>query len=56
MYERAIQQSDAKVNKTLDFMRDKNEIFPLYPGHKPFSVMIDSRTKKMFATIVANKD
>ena len=56
MYERAMQQSDANVNKSLDFMVDKNELTPLFPGHKPFCAMIDIRTKKMFARIVANKD
>ena len=56
MYDRAMQQSDAKVNKTLDFLVDKTELTPLFSGHKPLSVMIDARTKKMFAKIVANRD
>ena len=51
-----MQQSDAKVNKSLDFMVDKTELTPLFSGHKPFSVMVDTRTKKMFAKIMANKD
>ena len=56
MYERAKQQSDAKVNKSIDFMVDKCTVTSLFSGHKPMSVMIDSRTKKQFAAIVANKD
>ena len=56
MHERAMQQSDAKVNKSIDFMVDKTELTPLFSGHKPFCAMIDIRTQKMFATIVANKD
>ena len=56
MYERAMQQSDAKVNKSLDFMVDKTGVTPLYSGHKPFYAMIDTRNKKDFARIVANKD
>ena len=56
MHERAMQQSDAKVNKSLDFMVDKTELTPLFSGHKPLCVMIDIRTQKMFSTIVANKD
>ena len=56
MYERAIQQSDAKVNKSLDFVVDKCPLTSLFSGHKPVSVMVDKRTKKQFAAIVANKD
>ena len=56
MYERAMQQSDAKVNKTLDFIVDKRPITSLFSGHIPVNVMIDSRTEKQFAAIVANKD
>ena len=56
MYERAKQQSDAKVNKSIDFMVDKCTVISLFSGHKPMSVMIDDRTKKQFAAIVANKD
>ena len=56
MHERAMQMSDAKVNKSLDFMVDKAELTPLFSGHKPFCAMIDTRTQKMFAKIVANKD
>ena len=56
MYERALQQSDAKVNKSLDFMVDKCPVISLFPGHKPISVIIDVRTEKQFAAIVANKD
>ena len=56
MHERAMQQSDAKVNKSLDFMVDKCQLIPLFPGHAPFCVMIDSRGKKQFKAIVANKD
>ena len=44
MYERAMEQNDAKVNKSLDFMVDKNELTPLFSGHKPFCAMIDIRT------------
>ena len=51
-----MQQSDAKVNKSLDFMVDKTEVTPLFSGHKPLSAMIDSRTQRKFARIVANKD
>ena len=56
MYDRAMQQSDAKVNKTLDFLVDKTELTPLFSGHKPLSVMIDTRNKMIFAKIVANRD
>ena len=56
MHERAMQQSDAKVNKSLDFIVDKTELTPLFIGHEPLCAMIDIRTQKMFATIVANKD
>ena len=56
MCERALQQSDAKVNKSLDFVVDKRPLTSLFSGHKPMSVMIDDRTKKQFAAIVANKD
>ena len=45
MHERAMQQSDAKVNKSLDFMVDKTELTPLFSGHKPFCAMIDIRTQ-----------
>ena len=45
MHERAMQQSDAKVNKSLDFMEDKTELTPLFSGHKPFCAMIDIRTR-----------
>ena len=51
-----MQQSDAKVNKSLDFMVDKAELTPLFSGQKPLCAMIDTRTKRMFAKIVANKD
>ena len=56
MCERALQQSDAKVNKSLDFMVDKVALFPLFKGHKPFCATIDTRTKKQFLTIMSNKD
>jgi hypothetical protein len=56
MYERAKQQSDAKVNKSLDFVVDKCPLTSLFSGHKPVNVMIETRTKKQFASIVANKD
>ena len=56
MCERAMQQRDAKVNKSLDFIVDKCELFPLFSGHKPLSAMIDARTEKQFALIKANKD
>jgi hypothetical protein len=46
MCERAMQQGDAKVNKSLDFIVDKCELFPLFSGHKPLSTMIDARTEK----------
>ena len=44
------------VNKTLNFMMDKFELIPLFPGHNPFSIMIDSRSNEQFSSIVANKD
>ena len=56
MCERALQQSDAKVNKSLDFMVDKVSLFPLFKGHKPLCAIIDTRTKKQFLAIMANKD
>ena len=56
MYERAMQQSDANVNKSLDFLLDKCALTLLFPGHDPLSVMIDSRSAKQFATILDNKD
>ena len=56
MCERALQQSDAKVNKSLDFMVDKVSLIPLFKGHKPICATIDSRAKKQFLTIMANKD
>ena len=56
IYERAMEQSDANVNKSVDFVRDKCPLIELYAGHKPFSVMVDSRGKKEFQKIVANKD
>jgi hypothetical protein len=45
MHERAMQQSDAKVNKSLDFMVDKTELTPLFSGHSPLCAMIDIRTQ-----------
>ena len=56
MFERALNLKDAKVNKSLDFMIDKLKLLPLHPGHKPSSVMIDSRSKRLFDKIKANKD
>ena len=56
MIKRALNQKDAKVNKSLDFIIDKFKLRPLYPGHKPLSVMIDSRSKWLFDKIKANKD
>ena len=56
MYERAKQQSDANVNKSIDFMVDKCPLNSLFSGHIPVNVMLDSRTEKQFAAIVANKD
>ena len=56
MCERAIHQSDANVNKSFDFMQDKCPLIPLFIGHKPISVMIDSRTKKQLESILVNKD
>ena len=37
-------------------MIDKLKLTPLYPGHKPPSVMVDSRSKRLFDKIKANKD
>ena len=34
----------------------KCPVTSLFSGHKPMSVMIDKRTEKQFAAIVANKD
>ena len=51
-----MQQSDAKVYKSVDFMVDKCALSPLFDGHKPESVMIDIRTKKQFSEILSNKD
>ena len=51
-----MQQSDAKVNKSVDFVVDKCALSSLFDGHKPVNVMIDTRTKKQFEAIVANKD
>ena len=56
MCERAMLQSDAKVNKSKDFMLDKCPLTLLYPGHDPLTVMIDSRRAKQFAKILANRD
>ena len=56
MCERALQQKNAKVNIISDFLLDKTYLTPLYPGHKPIPVMIDSRSSKDFAKIKANLD
>ena len=37
-------------------MLDKCSLTSLFPGHDPLSVMIDSRSKKNFAKILANKE
>ena len=54
--ERALQQRDVNVNKSLEFVIDKSPLTPLYSGQRPISVMIDNRSEKQFAKIKANKD
>jgi hypothetical protein len=56
MSDRALQQKDAKVNKSLDFVSDKTPLVCLFDGHKPSSVMVDTRDELLFDKIVANKD
>ena len=54
--DRALYQKDALVNKSLQFVVDKSPLTPLFCGHKPMPVMIDSRSEKQFAKVKANKD
>ena len=56
MCERALQQKDANVNILLDFVTDLTFLTPLFLGHKPTSVMTDSRSPEQFDKIKANKD
>ena len=56
MSERALQQKDANVNKSFEFLVGKTEHTTLFPGHKPISVMIESRSRKQFAKIKDNRD
>ena len=56
MSDRALQQRDARVYKSLDFVSDKTPLVSLFDGHKPSSVMVDSRDELLFEKIVANKD
>ena len=56
MCERALQQKDANVNIILDFVTDLTYLTPLFLGHKPTSVMIDSHSPEQFEKIKANKD
>ena len=56
MCKRAMQQGDTNVNKSVDFIEDKCSLTPLFLGHKPISVMIDTRSKAYFEAILANKD
>ena len=37
-------------------MTDKTGLTYLFPGHKPTSVMVDSRSKQDIADVRANKD
>ena len=56
MNERALQQKDAYVNKSFEFLIGKTAHTTLFPGHRPISVMIDSRSSKKFAKIKDNRD
>ena len=56
MCERALQHKDANVNILLDFVTDLTSLTPLFLGHKPTSVMTDSRSPEQFDKIKANKD
>ena len=44
------------MNIILDFVLDLTLPTPLFLGHKPTSVMIDTRSLKKFEKIKANKD
>ena len=54
MCHKAMEQSDSLVIDSLEFVSDKLTQTSLYAGHKPSSVMIDSRTKEQFAKIKVN--
>ena len=44
------------MNLTVDYLTDKTDLTYLFPGHKPTSVMLDSRSKQDIADVIANKD
>ena len=44
------------MNLLLDFVNDLTKLTPLFLGHKPTSVMIDTRSPEKFDRIKANKD
>ena len=46
MSEKALQQKDANVNKSFEYLVRKTAHTPLFLGHRPISVMIDSRSPK----------
>ena len=56
MSERALQQKDANVNKSFEFLVGKTAHTSLFRGHKPISVMIEGRSRKKFAKIKNNRD
>ena len=56
MCEKALNYKYANVNLILDFVLDISILTPLYLGHKPTSVMIDTRSSSQFERIRANKD
>ena len=44
------------MNLTVEFLTDKTGLNYLFSGHKPTSVMVDSRSKQDIANVKANKD
>ena len=44
------------MNKSFEFLVGKTAHTTLFSGHKPSSVMIESRSRKQFAKIKNNRD
>ena len=55
MHEKALHQKDANVNKSYEFFVGLTTPTTLVLGHKPTSVMIDSRSGEQLARIKDNR-
>ena len=44
------------MNKSFEYLVGKTAHTTLFEGHKPISVMIESRNRKQFAKIKKNRD